>query len=107
MNYKVTSIALLFVCVLFACQQKQVETKPSLKDLSDVSAVLPEGDGYALFQSRCITCHSLRYIQMQPDMKRQGWEKIVDKMRKNFGATLSDSEAVAIVDYLDRIKGSH
>jgi hypothetical protein len=57
------------------------------------------------FTARCITCHSLRYIQMQPAFPRKTWEKIVDKMVKNFGASIPDSSAKLIVDYLMEIKG--
>ena len=42
---------------------------------------------------------------MQPPFPRKTWEKIVDKMVKNFGAPIPDSSAKAIVDYLVATKG--
>lgn len=57
------------------------------------------------FEMHCITCHSYRYIQMQPAFPRKTWEKIVDKMVKNFGAPIPDSSTKKIVDYLMVIKG--
>jgi len=66
---------------------------------------MPHADGYELFETHCISCHSLRYIQMQPDFPRKKWENIVDKMVKNFGAPIPDSTAKVIVDYLTEVKG--
>src|SRR5689334_14341192 len=62
-------------------------------------------EGEELFKANCITCHTLRYIEMQPDFPRKTWEKITDKMIKNFGAPIPDSSAKKIVDYLVEIKG--
>ncbi len=75
------------------------------KDIHDVETNLGRGQGEELFKSHCITCHSLRYIQMQPAFPRKTWEKIVDKMVKNFGAPIPDSTTHSIVDYLVSVKG--
>ena len=61
--------------------------------------------GEELFRMHCITCHTLGYIDMQPDFTRKTWEKITDKMIKSFGAPIPDSAAVEIVDYLMFVKG--
>ena len=42
---------------------------------------------------------------MQPNFTRKTWQKEVDKMIKTFGAPITDSAAVKIVDYLAAIKG--
>ena len=65
-----------------------------------------EAEGEELFRTHCITCHSLRYIDMQPAFPRKTWEKITDKMIKSFGAPITDSSAVKIVDYLMSVKGA-
>ncbi len=62
-------------------------------------------EGEELFKANCITCHTLQYIDMQPNFTRKTWEKITDKMIKNFGAPIPDSTAKKIVDYLMAIKG--
>jgi len=62
-------------------------------------------EGEALFKVHCVTCHTLRYIEMQPDFSRKTWEKITEKMIKGFGAPIPDSSAALIVDYLITIKG--
>ncbi len=102
---KIIPVLLLLAFLQTSCQEKEAVIERTSTPLSEVTTTLPDVKGHELFQARCITCHSLRYIQMQPDLKRKAWEKIVEKMRKNFGASVSDSEAVIIVDYLTEIKG--
>jgi hypothetical protein len=75
------------------------------KDIHDVEVYIGRAPGEDIFRAGCITCHSLRYIQMQPPFPRKNWEKIVDKMIKNFGAPIPDSSAKIIVDYLVAVKG--
>ena len=101
-------IASLF---LFACCGKEKKAAQNIeigapKPLSEVETSLPDAPGAEVFQIHCLTCHSPRYIQMQPAFPRKTWEKIVDKMRKNFGAAISDSSALQIVNYLETIKGA-
>lgn len=62
-------------------------------------------EGAEAYKVNCITCHSLRYIKMQPDFNEKTWQKIVDKMVKSFGAPIPDSTSKAIVKYLVAIKG--
>lgn len=75
-------------------------------DINKVIVLLPEAKGIDLVNANCMTCHSLRYIEMQPDMSKKGWDKIVKKMVKMYGAPISDTLVVnQIVDYLVTIKG--
>lgn len=74
------------------------------KNIYEVKTEMP-GEGFALLQTHCLTCHSLRYIEMQPAFPEKTWEKIVDKMVKNFGAPIPDSTAKEIVKYLVEVKG--
>ena len=97
-------IILIFILLYFAsCADKQDVKLPD--DNIDVKALFTQTPGEELYKANCITCHSLRYIQMQPPFPRKTWEKIVDKMIKNFGAPMPDSSAKAIVDYLVVVKG--
>ena len=75
------------------------------KDIHDVGSNIGIAAGEDVFKANCLTCHSLRYIQMQPAFPRKTWEKTVDKMIKNFGAPIADSTAKTIVDYLVAVKG--
>ena len=74
-------------------------------ELPKLEADFPPGEGRDLFISRCTVCHSLRYVSMQPDFPEATWVKEVDKMRKTWGAHISEDEAKTIVSYLVTIKG--
>jgi sulfite dehydrogenase len=63
--------------------------------------------GYALAQSRCLTCHSTEYVLYQPStLGRTYWKATVAKMKKPFGAVLDDADIDAIADYLVRTYGN-
>ncbi len=74
-------------------------------ELPKLEADFPPGEGRDLFISRCTVCHSLRYVTMQPDFPEATWVKEVDKMRKTWGAHITEDEAKTIVSYLVTIKG--
>jgi|APCry1669189534_1035231.scaffolds.fasta_scaffold25329_3 mono/diheme cytochrome c family protein len=60
-----------------------------------------QSDTAQLVQARCSICHSLDYIQMNAGfLKKANWETEVAKMRKTFGAPVSDDEAKQIIAYL-------
>lgn len=76
-------------------------------DINSVTVDLPYGDNMELVQANCMTCHSLKYIEMQPDFNHKTWEKIVKKMVKTYGAPISDTLTVnKIIDYLVAVKGN-
>lgn len=61
---------------------------------------LAEGDGRAEVQSFCATCHSTRYITMQPPLPGPTWEAEVNKMMKVYGAPIPEVAAKKITTYL-------
>jgi hypothetical protein len=61
---------------------------------------MESGDGKAEVEGYCSTCHSTRYITMQPPLPAAAWETEVTKMRKSFGATIPDQAVSRIVGYL-------
>lgn len=67
----------------------------------------PEATGADAFRTNCVTCHSAKYVEMQPEFLRKTWEKIVDKMVKSYGAPITDSAAKKIVDYIMIMKGEN
>ena len=79
---------------------------PKTIELPQVSPNLPDGPGKAAVESGCVLCHSTRYITMQPTFGREVWIAEVDKMRKTFGAPVTDEQAKTIVDYLVAIRGT-
>ena len=115
-SYNIHKQKIIFVFAIFlmitSCKQnadKKYADKNRLstdqKLVSALEVKLPDAQGADAFRMNCVTCHSARYVQMQPLLARTTWEKIVDKMVKNYGAPISDSVAKNIVDYLVSIKG--
>lgn len=68
--------------------------------LPDLKTDLKEGEGLEAVKTHCNTCHSLDYITMQPGFSVQQWTGIVNKMRKVFGAPISDIDTEVIIKYL-------
>jgi hypothetical protein len=64
------------------------------------AADLVPGDGLQDVQIYCNTCHSPRYITMQPPLPGATWEAEVNKMNKTFGAAIPDDTAQKIILYL-------
>jgi mono/diheme cytochrome c family protein len=61
---------------------------------------LATGDGLQEVRIYCNTCHSPRYITMQPPLPAATWEAEVNKMNKAFGAGISDDDTRKIILYL-------
>ncbi|MGH9712741.1 MAG: sulfide dehydrogenase [Candidatus Acidiferrales bacterium] len=61
---------------------------------------LAAGEGRELVESYCNTCHSPRYIIMQPPLPAATWEAEVNKMIKTFGMTNPEGVAPKIIKYL-------
>jgi hypothetical protein len=61
---------------------------------------LADGDGKQEAQSFCATCHSTRYIIMQPPLPAATWEAEVTKMIKAYGAPIPEAAAKKITAYL-------
>ena len=107
MNYK-SSIILIAVIICLACNSNQSSQQIIDSGATNLYAIiteLPDTPGYASFKQNCMSCHSARYIQMQPDLPEKTWAAIVTKMQKNYGAPVADSSAQEIVKYLVSIKG--
>jgi hypothetical protein len=61
---------------------------------------LTQGDGLQDVQVYCNTCHSARYITMQPPLSAATWEAEVNKMNKTFGAGIPGDNTQKIILYL-------
>jgi hypothetical protein len=61
---------------------------------------LTPGDGLRDVQIYCNTCHSPRYITMQPPLPAATWEAEVNKMNKTFGAGIPEDNTQKIILYL-------
>ena len=61
---------------------------------------LAAGDGRQDVQIYCNTCHSPRYITMQPPLLAATWEAEVNKMNKAYGAGIPEDTTRKIIAYL-------
>ncbi len=106
---KIIVLFSLYACYLISCSEANNKSETPIAaapaDLNSVVTKLPEAGGYTTFKSNCISCHSARFIQMQPNLSEKTWLDIVTKMQKSFGAPVPDSSINTIVQYLVAIKG--
>jgi hypothetical protein len=61
---------------------------------------LEPGQGRELVEAYCNTCHSVRYITMQPPLPAATWDAEVNKMIQTFGMTNPEGVAPQITKYL-------
>jgi mono/diheme cytochrome c family protein len=66
---------------------------------------LPVAPGRDEFMAVCVSCHSPRYVTMQPAFPQRQWETTVDKMVKSYGAQMDQTQRLSIVGYLVTING--
>jgi len=66
---------------------------------------LPVATGRDEFMVVCVSCHSPRYVTMQPLFPKRQWEETVDKMVKVYGAQMDQGQRQSIVGYLVTIHG--
>jgi hypothetical protein len=85
---------LLVVAASFVYAQEKQLTMPELK--IDLAA----GPGQDKASTLCNICHSVDYITTQAKSSRATWAGSVTKMRKVFGAPISDADAEIIINYL-------
>jgi len=64
------------------------------------SLQLADGPGRAETQVNCSSCHTLRYIPMQPPLPAATWDSEVHKMIKTYGAQISEADTQKIIQYL-------
>ena len=72
--------------------------------LPSMEPSLPPGPGRDAAATGCVLCHSAQYIFMQPRFPRETWVAQVDKMRKTYGAPLTDDQAKQIVEDLTAVR---
>jgi sulfite dehydrogenase (cytochrome) subunit B len=57
-------------------------------------------------RANCVSCHSLDYIASNsPFLDRKGWDAVVTKMIKAFGAPIKPEDTAEIAEYLDKHYG--
>ena len=73
--------------------------------LPEFEPELPEGKARNTVVVVCGTCHSTRYIMIQPPLPRETWVAEVTKMQKTYGAPVPPDKVEEIVDYLVAVRG--
>jgi hypothetical protein len=71
----------------------------------DVSA-FPELPGAGTVTASCTACHSASMVLVQPPLKREQWQAIVDKMRDAYKAPVTPEAEAVVVDYLTHLSGA-
>jgi mono/diheme cytochrome c family protein len=66
---------------------------------------MPVAPGRDEFMRACLSCHSARYVTMQPPFSRRQWEETVRKMSNAYGAPADEVQVGKIIDYLYAIDG--
>ncbi len=95
----------------YAAQNLGRVSQPAVRELTEDSrysvasypafdAGLADGTGKAETQIYCGTCHTPRYITMQPPLPAATWDAEVQKMVKTFGAQIPETDAQKIAQYL-------
>jgi hypothetical protein len=65
---------------------------------------LPEGKGKLTVEHTCTECHGLDKVLAKP-RTRENWRAVITKMRAQ-GATMTDEEFDAVIDYLFDFMGA-
>ena len=113
MKRTVTSMFLIGFLVAVSCQHQDAAEKNSPAKVQAAAAqpvtaivlpryqaALPPGPGREAFAVACLSCHSTRYITMQPKMTAAKWEESVRKMIKTYAAPIAEDQVQPIVQYL-------
>ncbi len=112
-NTRLNFVVLFSLCAycFLSCSgvtnKKERAIAPAPAGLYSITTNLPEAPGYKTFQNNCMSCHSARYVQMQPDLSEKTWLALVTKMQKSFGAPVPDSSVKEIVQYLVAVRGKN
>jgi len=105
---KIAVLGALSLTALGASTASEPAKLPAVVSITlpgDLTYAYKKGPGQEVAQSVCLTCHSSAYVSMQAPMDAAAWTKEVTKMRKAYGASMTDAQATAVADYLGREYG--
>ena len=96
-------MAALAVPAFLALGSSHLSAEPRNYQLPDGVTTFRPGPGQDVAESNCLACHSSDYISTQPPgLGKTFWQAEVTRMRKAFGAQISDDDAKTIAEYLSR-----
>lgn len=93
-------VAVLAICAAFSTAALAA---PERYEAPPETARLAPGEGSEIAQAHCLMCHSADYVTTQPRGLANPtafWTAEVAKMRKAYGAQLTEDESARIVAYL-------
>jgi cytochrome c5 len=96
------TLVLVIMIGFASAQEKQIKQIT----LPTVPTELAQGEGKDKVATLCNICHSVDYITMQPKGSKTQWTAEVTKMRKVFGAPMSDADSDVIITYLTEKYGT-
>ena len=68
---------------------------------AELLPLLPDGEGKQILIANCIACHTVQKF-VTASWDTAGWRKIVNNMKKGFGASVPDGKDDLLVDYLSK-----
>ena len=108
MRRKMLSLALMTVAVVAPL----VGRAAAPLQLKSVNVDLPQSDqmftgqGADAINNNCLACHSADMVLNQPALTKAAWQAEVNKMIQIYKAPVAAADAAAVVDYLNRTKGT-
>jgi virginiamycin B lyase len=87
-----------------AASSVALKVKPDTVDISELTSaellpLLPEGEGKTVLLENCMHCHTLQKFVIG-SWDKEGWGKVVTRMKKAFGASLPEGKDGVLIDYL-------
>lgn len=73
--------------------------------LPQYPSAITDGPNKELYERNCLTCHTARYVSMQPHFSKTVWQNEVKKMVDAYGAPVPEADQALIVEYLVAVKG--
>lgn len=64
------------------------------------------GEGSDPVNANCTACHSAEMVLAQPPLAKATWQAEVTKMVKVYKASVDETDIPAIVEYLNKVRGS-
>jgi len=111
--FAIAAMALTISVASYSQHPPASASKPAAKAASQVhSIVLPqyppeiaEGPNVETYRKDCLTCHTARYVSMQPRFSKTVWQNEIKKMVDAYGAPVPEADQTLIVKYLIAVKG--
>ena len=107
-------VVLMLAAVGCARRQEAPETVPAVAPLPDTSeaaqpaeteATAADAEGQKLYETKCAQCHTLDRVEKH-DPAEEPWPELVEDMQGKKPGWISDEEAAAIVEHLEKTHGT-